>query len=676
MYNSSATWMTEAWSTIADRQLYEVCLPGSHDSGMCTLTKHTSCSADFNTKTQAVPVSTQLQAGCRFFDVRPTLWGGMWYAGHMSKVLGAWQGAVGEQLDVILGNVGAFVRNRVSFSQNNEIVVLRFSHLLNYDSGKAPSPDQFNQLVANIKSWLGTDIIVTYPGESASMTLGTKTLADIRSRGNVVCLFDGLDHPDPAAGLFSCSWGDALVNQPPSVAAMPGNQVAALCTPSSGLRNIGVEQMQAGRIVPTLPFYLYSCPASQDVMFSVTQSLGAGPTPQVQWTEPVALPQVAAQPGILPAIAVSGNIVMVAYLSCYFGTYRTGQAGSPYAGDIPPGDGQVWVVISTNGGQSWGAPQVINDTAINGAPALAADKSGNFYLMFTATYWASKQLRIIKLNGAATGTVSYDKPYDLNESSDLSPSLAWNEEYQCLQAAFIKKGGTSVLFIGSYKNAYNQWFPNMSLGQYSPVAPSLGINAGGDQVVAFVADNSNRRPLACVRPVNVSDWSANEVIYDAKQTQTPSLLALNGTFYAFYTLAGGKIGCSVYDPNRKDSSGKVVGAWYAVIPHINYNLYDEYSDSQNYQYVMNDQVQKYKDFSNLDCGMFLLSWTCTLPGLWSINGVVSLADLAKQINPCLSPQMDTLINSGAISRQKKPNVLNIDYFDESATQVAWKINML
>lgn len=674
MYLSSATWMTEAWQNISARQLYQMCLPGSHDSGMCKLTHNTFWSSDSNTKTQAIPVSAQLQAGCRFFDIRPTLWGGVWYAGHMSKVMGLWMGAVGEQLDVVLGNVGSFVRNRVSFPQNNEIVILRFSHLLNYDAGMAPTPAQFNALVSSIKSWLGTDVIVTYPGAAANMTLGTKTLADIRSRGNVVCLFDGLDHPDPASGLFSCSWADALVNQPPSVAVMADNQVAAVCTSETGIRNIGSEMMRAGRAVPSLPFYMCYCPVSQDVMFSATQSLGAGPTPQVQWTEPVALPRVATQPGIAPAIAASGNIIMVAYLSCYFDAYRASQANSAYVSDIPPGDGQVWVVVSTDRGVHWGVPQVINNTAINGAPALTADDDGNFYMMITATNWASKQLRVIKLTGAASGMLSYDTPYDLNESSDLPPSLTWNAANKTLLAAFIKKGGTSVLFTSSAQNNYRSWVSNTPIVQYSPVAPSIAVDGSGNEMIAFIANNSNKRPLACYRPSGASGWNANQTIYDAAQAQTPNLLALNGTFYAFYTLAGGKIGCSVYDASHKDSSGKVVGAWSAVVPHINYNLYDDYSDSSNYTYVMQDQEQKYQDFSNLDCGMFLLSWTCTLPGADSLT--MSLSTVAAQINPCLSPQMNALISSGSISNQKRPHVLSVDYFDESVTKVAWTVNGL
>jgi hypothetical protein len=196
-----------------DQTFSQVCLPGSHDTGMSVITRSTATSTSGNTQTQTLNMLQQLEAGARYFDVRPAFWDketwdndGMLYAGHFGIVVSSIQGSLGQDIISLLEQVSSFAT-----ANKNEIVILKFSH---YDSqdGTSFGTDQMNGdpnlpdsgLLPNIKQYLG-DLMYTHL--DAKVNIGALKLSDIASTGkNVICIFDsysGGNLQDTSNGIFA-----------------------------------------------------------------------------------------------------------------------------------------------------------------------------------------------------------------------------------------------------------------------------------------------------------------------------------------------------------------------------------------------------------------------------------------------------------------------------------------
>lgn len=143
-------WMQQNLSMLGNRPLRHLCMPGSHDAGMSTFGTHTALVSPSNTVTQTTGLLEQLQAGARYFDIRPVLSGGSYYTGHYSQVsvpiVGAtWQGANGQSIPDIVQDVNTFT------NANQELVVLYLSHDLETDEGYIPfNQDQWNGLFSQL----------------------------------------------------------------------------------------------------------------------------------------------------------------------------------------------------------------------------------------------------------------------------------------------------------------------------------------------------------------------------------------------------------------------------------------------------------------------------------------------------------------------------------------------
>ena len=128
--NPPTDWMQKNLSTLGNRQLRHLCIPGSHDSGMSVITGHTGFADPALVLTQSHNVATQLALGARYFDIRPVLSAGAFATGHYSKVpVGpiGWQGANGQMIQDIVQQINDFTAN------NKELVILNFGHDLNTD---------------------------------------------------------------------------------------------------------------------------------------------------------------------------------------------------------------------------------------------------------------------------------------------------------------------------------------------------------------------------------------------------------------------------------------------------------------------------------------------------------------------------------------------------------------
>ena len=136
----ASSWMQNNLSTIGNRTLKEICIPGSHDSGMSEYNKGTAFAHDCNVLTQGKSIGDQLAFGTRYFDIRPTISAGNYLTGHYSRVdqISSWQGANGQSVDSIINDVNNFSQ------RHQELVVLNISHSLNTDLGNN-SYRSFNQ---------------------------------------------------------------------------------------------------------------------------------------------------------------------------------------------------------------------------------------------------------------------------------------------------------------------------------------------------------------------------------------------------------------------------------------------------------------------------------------------------------------------------------------------------
>lgn len=673
-YSSAADWMGQAWNWIGERPLARVCLPGSHDSGIAVLTHQTSFSTQANTRTQKLSIADQLLAGCRFFDIRPTLWNGTWYTAHGSRVRGLWFGGAGESLATIVDSATNFVN-----AHPRELVILRFSHVECENWADAPTIDQFAQV---LKGMLSYDLMVRF--NDPDVKLGTKTISELHNAGRILCIFDGLVKPDPSSGLFRCTWADPLVDMPPAVAALGDNNLVALCAATNDLYGASVFSERFGGDGSFAN--LQSCPNFQ--AYHVVRTVNPPGTPLAfTWNPPTLMPRVCVAPGIMPAVASSGNMVVAVYVSCDFRDFRKQVGNDPGSSNIPPGDGQLAVICSLDGGFSWGEPAILEGGRTKLAPAVAGDENGNFYVMFVSSDTSVSSLRIITVTFAGSTNPVEQSTHTLSETSDHSPALFWDKKQQCLIAMYAKQGGTNIVQMSLFSNNITSWTSTafatyqqtMSMNSvqgaampdpYLRTASSLSIacDANNNKMMIYVPPGTNGVSYATYQDASWKGWSRGNPAEDALLKYPATLACVGGTFIAFYMLPNGVMGYSLCDGPPGDPED--YSLWKPMVPRGCYRLFDEYSNSSVYSYVINDQLEKFGKFSGADYGMFLLSWTCT-----QAPGISSIEALAGTINPHLDQAMSGLLDTREISPDTKvPNVLNVDFFDEFVTQVAWKIN--
>jgi hypothetical protein len=118
-YLTGNGWMTQMWNDIKARQVYQVCVPGTHDAGTAVTTTYaTTFSNTCNTQTQSLTVYQQLMAGARYLDLRPCWWAGSplyaaqgFYLTHYTEKLGTYWGALGQTLQSALNDIQQFLQS-------------------------------------------------------------------------------------------------------------------------------------------------------------------------------------------------------------------------------------------------------------------------------------------------------------------------------------------------------------------------------------------------------------------------------------------------------------------------------------------------------------------------------------------------------------------------------------
>jgi len=149
---NGADWMQDNITLLGDKKLSDICITGSHDSGMSVSEHGTAGGNACNTITQSNNIGKQLLLGARYFDIRPIIGSGQFYTGHYTKIeefgISSMQGARGQSIAEIVEQVNEFT------NQHKELIVLNLSHDMDTDAGNSNYPaftqDQWNSLLQNL----------------------------------------------------------------------------------------------------------------------------------------------------------------------------------------------------------------------------------------------------------------------------------------------------------------------------------------------------------------------------------------------------------------------------------------------------------------------------------------------------------------------------------------------
>lgn len=192
-------WMQNHLPLLGSRVLKQLVMPASHDAGMYTVQK---CSGLINfganacnTQTQVLSIAQQLEAGSRYFDIRPVLDDdGVMYTGHFDTGTGL--GCDGPTLATVLSDAASFA------AAHRELVILKFSHYYVRATKQTFNADQMRALSQQVYNALGSALYVT------TNPLGTIALSTfIAQKGVILPVFadftDSLKNSFP--GLYSYS---------------------------------------------------------------------------------------------------------------------------------------------------------------------------------------------------------------------------------------------------------------------------------------------------------------------------------------------------------------------------------------------------------------------------------------------------------------------------------------
>merc|ERR1711916_190599 len=168
---------------IQNSTLKQITIPGAHDAGMGKITSSTEDSTTNITKTQAYSFKQMLDAGVRYFDVRPVIkendTNDTFYLGHYTwigdyseekpkniqytieqNILGKKnlknQGCTGYSLEEVLNDVNNFILEN---ENNKEIIILKISHAMDLKDDNVNhsslNANKTQDLVGKIKEKLG-----------------------------------------------------------------------------------------------------------------------------------------------------------------------------------------------------------------------------------------------------------------------------------------------------------------------------------------------------------------------------------------------------------------------------------------------------------------------------------------------------------------------------------------
>ncbi|KAF0639242.1 hypothetical protein FPSE5266_02305 [Fusarium pseudograminearum] len=181
--NPPMDWMQQCIGTLGKRPLSQLCLMGTHDSGMST-TSHSLVPVspiDPYVLCQSEDIHGQLELGARYFDIRPQLYKKKWCTGHYTGKVGA----RGESIPSIIEGVNKFTKN------NAELIIINFSHSLQSDveDWREFNKEEWHSLMEEL---LKLEYLYILEDKSKANNLGSLKLDDFIGNGKaaVVCIIE------------------------------------------------------------------------------------------------------------------------------------------------------------------------------------------------------------------------------------------------------------------------------------------------------------------------------------------------------------------------------------------------------------------------------------------------------------------------------------------------------
>ncbi len=207
-----ANWMQDNYSTIQNRTLKQICLPGAHDAAMYVAQNCTAYANSCNTVTQSLNMLSMLQAGIRYFDLRPTLHEQKMYCGHYSFEIVGFQGCDGDLLENILRDVATFIA-----SDAKELIVLKFSHYNDVDGGETGfSNQQLITLMSAVSISLARNLFINNTGSRLADIPMSQFIAN---KSSVLAVFDEVPPDFDRLPTGTYSYADYNPSKPNPTAA-------------------------------------------------------------------------------------------------------------------------------------------------------------------------------------------------------------------------------------------------------------------------------------------------------------------------------------------------------------------------------------------------------------------------------------------------------------------------
>jgi len=574
-------WMHENLGVLGNRSLRNLCIPGSHDAGMSTLTAGTPFAKPCNTVTQTRSVLDQLHAGARYFDIRPVLSGGQLYTGHFSPVptLGV-QGATGQSLDSIIDDVNAYT------ADNQELIVLYLSHDLKTDLGifpltqtdwnflltkllrlnhrfVAPNPTTVDLTTLPLRDFIGSQAAVVVVAQPSN---GTITLGDFVNQGfykpqsfpvvDEYANTESLDtmqtdqlikklpvhRPAPDAGSFLLSWTltQSVASALRCPAAVPPGTVSPTSYPS-------VLDL-AAKAAPAL--YQNVLPVSNRRTF-----------PNILDIDNVQSSDIAAL-----AMAVNSKI-----------SWDTPQEYVIYKG--LGSDTGIYVAHSSDGDltveNAWSWTRMnpaIQTSATPGAVAFA----GGLYVFYKGPGTDSRIFVAQPAGGnileggawhAEPMGARGDRTFTIQTSAAPGLAVFDNKLYM-----FFKKADSDAVYIAQSKENPGDgksWSAHLLDRITTSTAPAVATFKGGLYMFYKGADSKVYIARSTGEVFDGSTWNASPLNLDTTSTSTneaPGAVVYNGDLYVFYK--GGNNDTSVYIARSSDGS-----TWSAARLNLGINTF-------------------------------------------------------------------------------------------------------
>jgi hypothetical protein len=176
-----ANWMRDRLGSLGSRQLKDLILPASHDSGMYT------AGLSIVAKTQELSILGQLENGIRYFDLRPK------YDAGDDRFDIHHGGVEGPTLAAVLADIREFA------ASHSELIIIDFSHFEDFGSNSVSTV--YDRFTSQISDALGLWMFMNKP---ADVRLSQLTLRDyaLGSSRILVCIDDDFAIKYPKAGFW------------------------------------------------------------------------------------------------------------------------------------------------------------------------------------------------------------------------------------------------------------------------------------------------------------------------------------------------------------------------------------------------------------------------------------------------------------------------------------------